>query len=87
MPIEKNTITIRSLDFRKYFATSFGVHNTKRTVLLDVGNEITTLPDGKKANVSDCQLIMDFISLKALTNLLNFELKEIEKEFGKIKED
>jgi hypothetical protein len=30
---------------------------------------------------------MDFYSFKALTELLNYELQQIEKEFGKIKED
>jgi len=87
MVIKKGTITIRSPNFRKYFVTHFGTHHTKRTVHLDVGNDATVLPDKKKANISECQLIMDFYSLKALTELLNWELKQIEKEFGEIKED
>jgi len=87
MVIEKNKITIRNSDFRKYFAAHFGTTHTKRTVHLDVGNEVTTLPDKKQANVSDCQLIMDFPSFKALVELLNYEFEQIEKEFGKIKED
>ena len=87
MTIEKNTITIRSPDFRKYFVTQFGTGHTKRTVHLDVGNESTILPDKKKANISDCQLIMDFYSFKALIELLDYELKQIEKEFGKIREE
>jgi len=87
MVIEKNKLTIRSPDFRKYFATHFGTRHTKRTVHLDVGNETTILPDKKEANISDCQLIMDFYSFKALTELLNYELEQIEKEFRKIKED
>ncbi|KYK29176.1 hypothetical protein AYK20_00500 [Thermoplasmatales archaeon SG8-52-1] len=87
MSIKKNVLTIRGSDFRKYFATSFGVHHTKRFTFLDIGNEKTKLPDGKEANVSDCQLIMDFQALKALKDLLDFEFKEIEKKYGKIKED
>ena len=87
MVIEKNTLTIRSPDFKKYFVTHFGTRYTKRTVFLDMGNETTVLPDKKKANISDCQLIMDFYSFKALTELLNYELKQIEKEFGEIKEN
>ncbi len=87
MAIEKNTLTIRSPDFRKYFVAHFGTRHMKRTVFLDVGNETTILPDKRKANISDCQLIMDFYSFKALTELLNYELQQIEKEFGKIKED
>ena len=87
MVIEKNVITIRDKDFRKYYVTHFGTHHTKKTVHLDVGNESTILPDKNKANVSDCQLIMDFNSFKALIELLNYELEQIEKEFGKIKED
>ena len=87
MTIKKDTITIRSPDFRKYYTTHYGTHHTKRTVHLDVGNESTTLPDGKKANISECQLIMDFYGFKALTGLLNFELKQLEKKYGIIKEE
>lgn len=87
MVIEKNKITIRSQEFKKYFATHFGIGHAKRYVHLDIGNEITILPDKKQANVSDCQLIMDFPSFKALVELLNFEFEQLEKEYGKIKED
>ena len=87
MVIEKNTLTIRSPDFKKYFAAHFGTHHTKRTVFLDVGNQTTILPEKTTANISDCQLIMDLYSFKALTELLNYELQQIEKEFGKIKEE
>lgn len=87
MAIEKNKLIIRTPNYRKYFATHFGINHARRTVHLDIGNESTTLPDGKNANVSECQLIMDFYSFKALTELLNFELENIEKEFGKIIED
>ena len=87
MTIKKGNITIRSHDFRKYYTTHYSTHHTKRTVHLDVGNENTILPDGKKANVSECQLMMDFYGLKALTELLNFELKQVEKKYGTIKEE
>lgn len=84
MAIKEGELIIRGQDHKKYWATNFGIKHTKRTVLLDVGNERTIFPDGRIANVSDCSIIMDFFALKTLINLLKYELEQIEKEHGEI---
>ena len=75
---------MRSPNFRQYFATSTGVSPTARNVRIDFGNEVTTLPPDNKANVSECQVIMDFYTFKAMYKLFGRTLKEIENTFGKI---
>ena len=64
----------------KYFATHFGINVTGNVARLDLGDERTVLPDGRKANVSECQIIMDLSGLKVLHDLINHQLKEIKKK-------
>jgi len=80
----KQKITIRSPTFRQYFATTIGMSYTARNVRIDFGNETTLLTPEKEANVSECQIILDFFSFKSMVNLFRRQLKEIEDNFGKI---
>lgn len=84
MAIKEDQITIRGNNHQKFYATTFGIKNTYRTVILEVGNERTFLPNGQEANVADCSITMDFIAFKTLYGLLGHQLKKIEDEFGEI---
>ena len=84
MSIKEGALNIRGQDYKKYWATNFGVKHTRRTVLLEIGNERTVLPDGRVANISDCSIIMDFIAYKTLIGLLKYELDKIEEKYGEI---
>ena len=64
----------------KYFATHFGINVTGSVARLDLGDERTVLPDGRKANVSECQIIMNLDALKVLHDLVEDQLKKIKKK-------
>lgn len=64
----------------KYFATHFGIKITGNVARLDLGDEQTVLPDGRKANVSECQIIMNPDALKGLHDLIEHQIKEIKKK-------
>jgi len=84
MSKNKETMTIRSPTFSQYFATTTGISYTARNVRIDYGNEITMIAPGQNANVSECQIIMDYYSFKSTYQLFGRILKEIEDNFGKI---
>jgi len=79
MAIEKGAKWIRSPNFRKYFATGFGLSHAGNTIRLDFSDEKVEFSKKDVANVSECQVIMDKKSFNVFFNLLEGYKKEIEK--------
>ena len=84
MTITKEKLNVKSPNYRQYYASHIGIKVLPRTIRISFGNEEVFLPSGEIANVSECEIIMDYFALKAMINLLNDTLKNIEDEYGLI---
>lgn len=82
MTIKKDSAWTRSMHFRKYFATLFGITHSGKYIRLDFGNEQVKYSEKDHAYVSECQIIMDKEGFDKFFNLLK---KYKEAEFDKKK--
>jgi len=84
MAIEKGGRWTRSLTFKKYFASGFGITHAGNYIRLDFGDEKVQFGDKNTANVSECQIIMDKEGFNRFFNLLK-SYKEVKLEKKKKK--
>ena len=81
--IMKDNQWIRNPQHHKYYATVFGITRTDNVFRIEIGKEQMTMPDKKKASISDCQIIMDQSGFVALHDLLNSVMKDYKKSLKK----
>jgi len=85
LAIEKGMKWVRSPEFKKYFAQTFGFTRTGDFIRLDFGDERVQFTEKDKANISECQIIMDLKGFELFFNLLKHENKKIKKSKAKSK--
>ncbi len=69
--VDKKETWTRSLDFKKYFGTVFGITQAGDSYRLDIGNERIQIKKDELVNVADCQIILPQESFNVLLGLLN----------------
>jgi hypothetical protein len=81
MTIKKGAKWTRSLNFKKYFASSFGISHAGKYIRFDFGDEVVKLSERDSAYISECQIIMDEDGFEKFFNLLkNYKEVKFDKK-------